>query len=184
MQPTQTGIAVALALAVIAIFFIFPGLWPFGGTSPAAGAATTTAATTTMMATTTEQSASSTTPLPMNLTAQPTSTLQVTDETVGTGATAVKGDTVTVAYVGALTDGTVFDASADHPQTKNGFTFTLGAGQVIPGWDQGVAGMKVGGVRKLVIPPSMGYGAQGAGNVIPPNATLVFQVQLLNVQKP
>ncbi len=120
----------------------------------------------------------------MDLTAQPVTSLQVTDETIGTGATAVKGDSVTVEYVGALTDGTVFDASANHPQTKDGFTFTLGAGQVIQGWDQGVAGMKVGGVRKLVIPPSMAYGAQGISGVIPPNATLVFQVKLLSVTKP
>lgn len=183
MQPTQTGIAVALALAVVAVFFIFPGLWPFGGTSPAAQG---TQATTTTMASTTDQSSTTTpsTTATMDLTAQPTDKLEVTDESVGTGAVAQSGDKVTVEYVGALTDGQIFDASSAHAQTKDGFTFTLGAGQVIQGWDQGVAGMKVGGVRKLVIPASLGYGAQGAGSVIPPNATLVFQVKLLDVQKP
>ena len=105
--------------------------------------------------------------------------LQITDEVVGTGATAAAGDTVTVNYVGTLTDGTVFDASANHGTT--GFTFPLGAGQVIKGWDEGVAGMKVGGTRKLVIPPSLGYGSQAVGGVIPANATLIFEVQLLNV---
>ncbi len=106
--------------------------------------------------------------------------LEVRDDTVGTGAVAKAGDSVTVDYVGELTNGTVFDASQNHGTT--GFTFTLGAGQVIKGWDEGVAGMKVGGVRTLVIPPTLGYGAQGAGNVIPPNATLVFQVRLRSVQ--
>ncbi len=83
--------------------------------------------------------------------------------------------------MGALQDGTVFDSTQAHGQP---FTFTLGAGQVIAGWDQGVAGMKVGGQRTLVIPPSLGYGAAGAGNgLIPPNATLLFEIQLDDVQK-
>jgi len=110
--------------------------------------------------------------------ASPTDKLVVTDEKVGTGAEAVAGKTVTVNYVGTLTDGTKFDSSYDHNQP---FSFTLGAGQVIKGWDQGVAGMKVGGKRKLVIPPDLGYGAQGAGS-IPPNSTLVFEVELLDVK--
>jgi FKBP-type peptidyl-prolyl cis-trans isomerase len=97
---------------------------------------------------------------------------------VGTGAAAKAGDTVTVNYVGALPDGTVFDASAKHGQP---FSFTLGAGQVIAGWDQGLVGMKVGGKRKLIIPPDMAYGAQGAGGVIPPNATLLFEVELVKI---
>jgi len=107
--------------------------------------------------------------------------LQATDEIVGTGATAVAGDSVTVNYVGSLTDGTVFDASANHGST--GFTFNLGAGQVIKGWDLGVAGMKVGGKRKLIIPASLAYGDRAIGNVIPANSTLVFEVELLKVQK-
>lgn len=104
--------------------------------------------------------------------------LVVEDLQVGTGAEAVAGKRVTVHYRGTLTSGKQFDASYDRMEP---FTFKLGAGQVIKGWDQGVAGMKIGGKRKLTIPPELGYGARGAGNVIPPNATLVFEVELLEV---
>jgi FKBP-type peptidyl-prolyl cis-trans isomerase FkpA len=97
----------------------------------------------------------------------------------GKGAVAKAGQTVTVHYTGWLTDGTKFDSSVDRGQP---FTFNLGAGQVIKGWDEGVAGMKVGEKRKLTIPPDLGYGPQGAGNVIPPNATLIFDVELLGIQ--
>ncbi len=100
------------------------------------------------------------------------------DLTFGIGAEAKAGDRVTVHYRGTLTNGTQFDASYDRGQS---FTFTLGAGEVIKGWDEGVAGMKVGGKRRLTIPPAMGYGARGAGGVIPPNATLVFEVDLLKI---
>ncbi|KKW42066.1 peptidylprolyl isomerase [Candidatus Kaiserbacteria bacterium RIFCSPLOWO2_02_FULL_54_13] len=113
--------------------------------------------------------------------AEPVTELMMKDEVVGTGATAEAGDTVTVHYVGTLTDGTVFDAS--RPRGDEGFTFTLGAGQVIKGWDQGVAGMKEGGKRVLVIPASLAYGDQAIGNVIPANSTLVFEVELLKAQK-
>ena len=109
--------------------------------------------------------------------------LQIIDEVVGTGATAAAGDSVTVNYVGSFTNGTIFDASASHPETANGFTFKLGAGNVIKGWDEGVAGMKEGGKRKLVIPSSLGYGPNDYGP-IPGNSTLVFEVELLKVQKP
>src|ERR1017187_3168837 len=104
--------------------------------------------------------------------------LKIEETKVGTGAEAVTGKSVSVHYTGWLTDGTKFDSSKDRGQP---FSFQLGAGQVIKGWDQGVAGMKVGGVRKLTIPPELGYGARGAGGVIPPNATLVFEVELLGV---
>ncbi len=108
-----------------------------------------------------------------------TTELKTEDLKVGTGAEAAAGKTVTVHYTGWLTNGTKFDSSLDRGQP---FKFRLGAGQVIRGWDQGVAGMKVGGKRKLTIPPELGYGARGAGGVIPPNATLVFEVELLDVQ--
>ena len=98
--------------------------------------------------------------------------------TVGEGAEAASGQRVTVHYTGWLTDGTKFDSSVDRGDP---FVFNLGKGQVIKGWDEGVAGMKVGGRRKLTIPPSLGYGARGAGGVIPPNATLTFEVELLEV---
>ncbi len=104
--------------------------------------------------------------------------LVVEEVKVGTGAEAVSGKRVTVHYRGTLTNGTKFDASYDRNEP---FQFNLGAGEVIKGWDQGVAGMKVGGKRKLTIPPALGYGARGAGGVIPPNATLVFEVELLEV---
>jgi FKBP-type peptidyl-prolyl cis-trans isomerase FkpA len=102
--------------------------------------------------------------------------LQYWDIKVGDGPEAKAGQTVTVNYTGWLTDGKKFDSSIG----REPFTFKLGQGQVIKGWDDGVAGMKVGGKRVLVIPPDLGYGAQGAGP-IPPNSTLVFQVELLNV---
>lgn len=106
------------------------------------------------------------------------SELEVEDQVVGEGEEAVAGQTVEVHYTGWLTDGTKFDSSLDRDQT---FSFKLGAGQVISGWDQGVAGMKIGGARKLTIPPEMGYGERGAGGVIPPNATLVFKVELIGL---
>ena len=102
--------------------------------------------------------------------------LKFEDTTVGDGAVASKGQTVTVHYTGWLENGTKFDSSKDRDEP---FEFKLGAGQVIRGWDEGVAGMKVGGVRRLTIPPQLGYGDRGAGGVIPPKATLIFEVELL-----
>jgi FKBP-type peptidyl-prolyl cis-trans isomerase FkpA len=105
--------------------------------------------------------------------------LKIEDEVVGTGAEARAGQQATVHYTGWLTDGKKFDSSKDRGQP---FTFPLGGGQVIKGWDEGVIGMRVGGKRKLTIPPELGYGARGAGGVIPPNATLIFEVELLDVK--
>ena len=102
--------------------------------------------------------------------------LVVQDQTTGQGVAAQPGDTVTVNYTGKLDNGTVFDTSVG----RQPITFVLGAGQVIPGWDQGLVGMKVGGTRTLIIPPNMAYGPQGIGP-IPPNATLTFDVQLVSV---
>lgn len=104
-------------------------------------------------------------------------TLVSTDVVVGTGATAVSGDTVTVHYIGTFTNGTKFDSSYDRNQP---FSFQLGTGQVIAGFDQGVTGMKVGGKRRLTIPPSLAYGSTGQGS-IPPNTTIVFEVDLLSI---
>jgi FKBP-type peptidyl-prolyl cis-trans isomerase len=105
--------------------------------------------------------------------------LQYQDVAVGNGAEAKQGQTAVVHYTGWLTDGTKFDSSRDRGEP---FSFPIGAGQVIPGWDEGVAGMKVGGRRKLVIPANLGYGEVGAPPVIPPGATLVFDVELVDVQ--
>lgn len=104
--------------------------------------------------------------------------LQYIDLKIGTGATAQVGQTVSVHYTGWLENGKKFDSSLDRGQP---FSFPLGAGRVIKGWDEGVQGMKVGGKRKLNIPSNLGYGARGAGGVIPPNATLIFEVELLGV---
>jgi len=104
--------------------------------------------------------------------------LKYEDVAIGDGEAAKSGDKVTVHYTGWLENGAKFDSSKDR---NDPFRFKLGAGQVIRGWDEGVAGMKVGGVRKLTIPADLGYGARGAGGVIPPNATLVFEVELLDV---
>lgn len=105
--------------------------------------------------------------------------LKYVDQVVGTGEAAVAGQNVSVHYTGWLENGKKFDSSVDRGQP---FSFPLGAGRVIKGWDEGVQGMKVGGKRKLTIPSDLGYGSRGAGGVIPPNATLIFDVELLGVR--
>ena len=119
----------------------------------------------------------STQPSPQTLTSS-TDTLQIQDEKIGTGSAVKKGDTVQINYVGTLENGTKFDASADH---GGPFSTQIGVGQVIKGWDEGIIGMKVGGKRKLVIPPSLGYGDQAVSS-IPSNSTLIFQVELVGIK--
>lgn len=167
-QITSTGIAVALAVVVaLGLLFFGPNVFaPFQATE-----ADTEAALPDFAASPMDQPASTSGELPTELSGS--------DVVVGTGATATAGSRVTVNYVGMLPDGTVFDASERHGQS---FTFTLGAGEVIQGWDIGVAGMKEGGKRRLIIPPAYGYGNQAVGNVIPANSTLIFDVELVKVQ--
>ena len=139
-------------------------------------AVNTTAAANTQAATTTAQDAAK----PADATAATgAETLQITDIKEGTGLTATAGKKVTVNYTGTLLNGTKFDSTKDRGTP---FSFVLGSGMVIAGWDQGVKGMKEGGVRKLVIPPNLAYGNRSVGGVIPPNSTLVFEIELLKVE--
>lgn len=165
------GVLAFITLGLFAISFI--------GNAPATQA--TTAA---------QQSAAAPQPLPGVTSAAPASSnanaattasgLQIIDQVVGTGAQPQAGQTVVVNYTGYLDNGTKFDSSFDRNQP---FEFVLGAGQVIRGWDEGISTMKVGGKRRLVIPPELAYGAEGAGNgVIPPNARLTFDVELVGVK--
>ncbi|MDE2019357.1 MAG: FKBP-type peptidyl-prolyl cis-trans isomerase [Patescibacteria group bacterium] len=167
--------------AIIAVAVIIGAVWysdnflQGAGNSPVGAEITAGAPGANVQAATTTNSTSSTTTT-MN---QSANGLIINDLTVGTGTVAENGETVSVLYTGTLDNGTVFDASSKHGNQP--FSFTLGAGQVIKGWDLGVLGMKVGGKRELTIPPDLGYGSQGAAGVIPPNATLHFTVELLSV---
>ncbi len=128
----------------------------------------------------TEEKTNSTTGKTNSMTITTADGLQMTDEVIGTGAEAVAGKKVSVHYTGTLTDGKKFDSSLDRGEP---FSFDLGAGQVIKGWDEGVVGMKVGGKRKLTIPSGLAYGAREVGNgLIPANSTLIFEVELLGVK--
>ncbi|HQT82916.1 MAG TPA: FKBP-type peptidyl-prolyl cis-trans isomerase [Candidatus Paceibacterota bacterium] len=184
--------AVALALAVVILYFILPGLWPFGSVAPSGEAAAPMQAATTTDTTTSPTA--QTAPTTMPPVTQPITQLRMKDDVVGTGAVAAAGDTVVVEYTGALTNGTVFDSSVGKPAfaipgvtcptgSTTGLCLTLGAGQVIKGWDEGIVGMKEGGTRTLLIPASLAYGSQSPSPSIPANSNLVFQVQLLKVQK-
>jgi FKBP-type peptidyl-prolyl cis-trans isomerase FkpA len=161
----HTRLARVTALVAIALMIAAAGaLTACSSSTPASQPAATTGSDTTSAAT---------------APAAPADKVKITDLKVGTGTEAKTGDNVTVDYTGWLMNGTKFDSSLDR---HTPFSFPLGAGQVIVGWDQGVVGMKVGGKRELIIPPSLGYGAAGAGGgTIPPNATLKFDVTLLKV---
>jgi len=106
--------------------------------------------------------------------------LKYVDLVVGTGAAVKTGDHVAVKYVGKLLDGTTFDASAKHPEMGPTFNYVQGVTSLIPGWTEGTSTMKVGGKRKLIIPPQLGYGMEGAGDAVPPNATLIFEIELVS----
>jgi peptidylprolyl isomerase len=110
--------------------------------------------------------------------------LKYVDIVAGTGAQVKQGDHVAVKYVGKLMDGTKFDSSADHPEGGPTMNYVQGVTELIPGWTEGVSTMKVGGKRKLIIPPQLGYGLQGYGDVIPPSATLVFEIELVAINNP
>ena len=170
MKRTALIIAIIAAVVVAAVIIIITN-------SKVASEPKTTATQPTQTATSSVTTNQTTT---MESTTLPDG-LQITDLVVGTGTQAVAGNTVSVDYVGTLTNGKQFDSTAAHGGQP--FSFVLGAGQVIRGWDEGVAGMRVGGERKLVIPPSLGYGSQSVGNgLIPANSTLIFTVKLLAVQ--
>ncbi len=161
----QTGIAVALALVVVVSFFLFPSYWPFQLATPSGALATDASP---------EGGAQ---PAPAGG-GEPVTELQVIDAVVGTGEAVVAGDEISVHYVGALTDGTVFDASANRGGPA---PFVIGVGRVIPGWDKGLIGMKEGGKRRLVIPAALAYGDNGIPGVIPGGATLLFEVELVKI---
>jgi peptidylprolyl isomerase len=181
-QQLQARI-VAATLAVVAVAALAYLLWP---RPPAPSQASVSATATARSCTTNARTGLSGTPAAAGGPAAVSGKfvtlagcLQYIDVKLGTGAAVKSGDTVTVEYTGWLTNGTKFDSSAAHPGQP--FSFQVGAGSVIPGWDQGVVGMKVGGQRRLIIPPALGYGTAGAGSTIPANATLIFDVTITKI---
>lgn len=180
MNTISTGIAVALALAIIAFFFI-PGLFRSNTVQQATSIPTDASV---QIGTSTDAATSASTTNQTTMTpedAAKITDLKMKDVVTGTGPAAKAGDTVTVNYVGMLTNGKVFDASANHGST--GFSFTLGAGQVIKGWDEGLVGMQVGGKRELLIPAALAYGNRAMGEAIPANSPLIFEVELVKIGK-
>lgn len=174
-KPLEVEVSKRSSLALLAALMMVAAFSVTGCSKPAETPAETPAATAPAEQPT-EQSAAAPATGPVT---KDVTKLVIKDTKVGSGAEAVAGKSVTVNYTGYLTDGSKFDSSLD---SGTPFTFVLGAGEVIKGWDEGVAGMKVGGTRNLTIPPALGYGDQGAGGgVIPPGATLFFEVELLAV---
>jgi FKBP-type peptidyl-prolyl cis-trans isomerase len=158
---------------IVAIVLVIVGVYEYTGAPSADETKKEEPTATSTTATSTVQSGIKQTNKPMN-------GLEIIDEVVGTGTEAVAGKTVSVHYVGTLTNGKKFDSSRDRGTP---FSFNLGAGEVIKGWDQGVAGMKVGGKRKLTIAPELAYGSREVGGgLIPANSTLVFEVELLDIK--
>lgn len=170
MLKKKEWIAVAVGLAVTIVFFV--------GIGPARSLFISSSESAVLSENTDASQQETPVQISESQFSRTTSGVLYQDSVVGAGAEATAGKNVTVHYIGALTDGQVFDSS----RSRNlPFTFALGSGQVIKGWEEGVAGMKVGGTRILVIPPELGYGANGIGP-IPPNATLIFEVELLGVE--
>lgn len=173
MNVTANGIAIALAV-IVALGFLFFGSAIFAPFTPQPSAEELGGTADTETGLPSEEAGAG----DAAATTINNGKLMITDTVPGTGAEAVAGKQITVNYVGTLENGQVFDASANHGQP---FTFTLGVGQVIAGWDEGFAGMKVGGKRHLVIPADKAYGSQSVGS-IPANSTLIFDVELLDVK--
>jgi peptidylprolyl isomerase len=174
------GIMLVCCVFLIVAQFTKPGEQAIAAELPQAGmvdAPATTPAPDAMTQLPTSEFTSSATEASSNVITT-NSGLQYVDSVEGTGETPQPGQKVTVHYTGTLEDGTKFDSSRDRGQP---FSFKIGVGQVIRGWDEGVGSMKVGGRRQLIIPPDLGYGSRGAGGVIPPNATLIFDVELLQI---
>lgn len=164
----------------LAIIALFAGALSVGCQQSSNSTSNSTTSDASSGTTTTSAAPSAQATAPSGATRTTSSGLQIEDVQVGTGATAETGKTVSVLYTGRLTDGTEFDSSAKHGGQP--MELPLGGGRVIKGWDEGIVGMKVGGKRKLTIPPALGYGEQGYPGVIPPNSTLVFDIELMGVK--